>query len=113
MRWSAAGKDIKVVAAFAHLGPADHGHYQAILKVGHESRPDSAPALWLHCDDNRAPRPCWSLPPEFAAGVTCFWLCRCEQLDLYDMRTAPHSIAVPTAHGDGLDQAMLAMLDTV
>ena len=103
----------QVVAAFAHLGTEDHGHYQAILKVGHESAPGSTPALWLHCDDNRAPKPCWHLPPEFSAGVTCFWLCRCEQLDLYDMRTAPHSAAEPTHNGEGLNHAMLALLDTV
>ena len=47
----------QVVAAFAHLGDSNQGHYQALLKVGHEAAPGEAPALWLHCDDNRAPQP--------------------------------------------------------
>ena len=76
----------QVVAATAHLGSSDAGHYQCILKTGHEARANQEPALWLHCDDNRTPQPCWYLPPEFAAGVTCFWLCKCDSLDLHDMR---------------------------
>jgi hypothetical protein len=103
----------QVVAAFAHLGDSSQGHYQALLKVGHEAAPGEEPALWLHCDDNRAPQPCWHMPKEFAACVTCFWLCRCDQLDLHDMRVIPDMPVWQSRTDDEIDHAMLAMLNTV
>lgn len=101
-----------VVAAFAHQGDADRGHYQAVLNVDHPGAPGEEPALWLHCDDNRQPQPYWHLPPEFAANVTCFWLCRCDRLELHDMRWTPDMPRLTTRTEEELDQAMLALLRT-
>lgn len=104
----------QVVAASAHLGSSDAGHYQCILRVGHEARADQDPALWLHCDDNRQPKPCWYLPPEFAAGVTCFWLCKCDSLELHDMRDSPCPVAGSEQRCDASDhQDMLTMLNSL
>ena len=104
----------QVVAAFAHSGDASSGHYQALLRVGNEALPHQTPALWLHCDDNRAPRPCWHMPPEFASEVTCFWLCRCEQLELHNMRLpCPDMLNTAPAAADVTTQAMMTMLHSL
>ena len=101
----------QVVAAFTHSGDAWSGHYQALLRVGNEALPHQQPALWLHCDDNRAQRPCWHMPPDFAAEVTCFWLCRCESLELHDMRILTDDMQhTPARPMDATDHSMMTML---
>ena len=73
----------QMIAAFAHLGDATAGHYQALLRLHHSSRQAGEPVFWLHCDDGRSPTPCAVFPPAFEAGITCVWLCRCQQLHLF------------------------------
>lgn len=102
----------QVMAAFAHLGSTESGHYNCILRVDDQNSPDREPALWIHCDDNRAPVPYWYLPEEFAANVTCFWLCKCEVLDHHDMRQDPPALPVPTSTQRPVaDHAVLEMLN--
>jgi hypothetical protein len=100
----------QVMAAISHTGDPNQGHYQALLRVGHAALPGQAPALWLHCDDNRAPQPCWHMPPDFARQVTCFWLCRCEILDHHDMRIMHDLNDTETPADETLDQAMMELL---
>ena len=71
VRW----EPYQLVAAFAHLGGAHGGHYQALLKTFPETSDIACPSMWLFCDDNRTPTRCWSIPPQFEEGVTCMWLC--------------------------------------
>ena len=86
----------------------------AYLKTGHEARDNQEPALWLHCDDNRPPRPCWYLPPEFAAGVTSFWLCKCDSLELHDMRDDPSpGVGRTLTIGASDHHALLTMLNSL
>ena len=93
-----------VVACISHQGDADHGHYQCMLRTHPEVSNLADPAMWMSCDDNRAPIRCLQLPNEFSKGLTCLWLCRTDQLELHHLPAQP---APP-------DQAMdlLALLAT-
>lgn len=104
----------QVVAAFAHTGDACRGHYQALLRVSTEALTAHAPVRWLHCDDNRTPRPCLHLPPDFASNATCFWICRQGSIDLHDMRLPCLDGHPMHEHGsDNQTQAMLTLLQTL
>lgn len=100
----------QVIAMISHTGDQSGGHYQALLKVGPESLPGQPPYLWLHCDDNRAPQPCWHVPPRVAENATCFWLCRCEVGDYHDMRIQTDSHPHQARSDQMLDQAMMTFL---
>ena len=73
----------QMTAAFAHQGDAATGHYQALLRTQPSVRHHNADTFWLHCDDDRPPRPCSMLPNQFQEGVTCIWLCRQDAIDLH------------------------------
>ena len=45
-----------VVACIAHQGDAQQGHYQCMLRTYPEVSDLAAPAIWMLCDDGRAPR---------------------------------------------------------
>ena len=94
----------QVIAAFAHFGGADHGHYQALLKTFPEVADMSAPTMWLYCDDNRPPERRWTLPEDFEKGITCFWLCKTSKLELHVLPPAAPTSADPT------EAAVLSML---
>ena len=79
----------QVIAAFAHLGDSRRGHYQAILRTFPDMHDLAAPTTWLFCDDRQIPTRCWTFPPMFEEGVTCFWLCKATALDLYQLPTHP------------------------
>eukprot|EP00435_Cladocopium_sp_Y103_P003027 s2221_g1.t1 len=78
--------DFHVIAATAHFGDTVQGHYQSLLSIANPRNTAMEPFLWLHTDDNRAPRPIWQEPPEFLAAVTLIWLCRetCIEVHEYD-----------------------------
>ena len=101
----------RMLAAFAHLGGPDSGHYQALLRLHHASRFAGEPVFWLHCDDCRSPRPCAAIPPNFEQGITSIWLCCCDCSDLFCLEDG-HALraSVPDAHSSG--DALLAMLAT-
>jgi len=107
VRW----EPYQLVAAFAHLGGAHGGHYQALLKTFPETTDIACPSMWLFCDDNRLPTRCWSIPPQFEEGVTCMWLCKCSQVELHHLPAAP----VPTevmqpSHPAATDNALVRLL---
>ena len=102
----------QVVAASAHLGDERGGHYQSILSVAPEALPHQQPAGWLHCDDHRAPRACWTPPKDFDRAVTLFWLCKCDGLMLHDMRfPSPELHPLQPSQPSGLTRAMLDMMN--
>ena len=74
----------QAVAAFAHYGGANSGHYQALLRTDQANRGIYAGASWLDCDDGRAARPCTHVPSGFHEGVTCIWLTRADCIELHD-----------------------------
>ena len=55
-----------IVACIAHQGDAQHGHYQCMLRTYPEVSDLAAPAVWMSCDDGRAPQKCLTLPEHFA-----------------------------------------------
>ena len=72
-------QDFQTVAAVAHLGQDQAGHYRSILRTAHGPR-SSQPARFLITDDNRPT--VWSdtVPSWFASNITCIWLCACLYL---------------------------------
>ena len=100
VRW----EPYQLVAAFAHIGEAQGGHYQALLKTFPETTDLANPTMWLFCDDGREPQPRWTIPPQFEEGVTCFWLCRCNQVELHRL---PSQVLVRQTT---TDEALIAML---
>ncbi|CAL1146434.1 unnamed protein product [Cladocopium goreaui] len=100
VRW----EPYQLVAAFAHIGEAQGGHYQALLKTFPETTDLANPTMWLFCDDGREPQPRWTIPPQFEEGVTCFWLCRCNQVELHRL---PSQVPVRQTT---TDEALIALL---
>ena len=74
-----------VVAVVAHLGDTQGGHYQTMLRTYPEVSNLAAPSMWMFCDDNRLPERCWNFPTNFSHGVTGFWLCRTDSLEMHLM----------------------------
>ena len=95
------------VAAMIHLGHANGGHYQALLKCLTADRDHLLPH-WLHCDDLRLPRLCDSVPHGGAEGVTFLWLCKLAALDLHQVPFLPDP-SETTAATD-CESAILALL---
>ena len=97
----------QLLAAFAHHGGVNSGHYQAILRTFPNLTDLAAPASWLFCDDNRTPERCWSFPDRFEEGVTCFWLGRSHRIELSEL---PEDSTMPAEDAD--EAAILALLRT-
>ena len=62
------------------------------------------PAMWMSCDDDRAPIRCLHPSQEFSKGLTCLWLCRADRMELH------HLPAQPSTPDPELD--LLALLAT-
>jgi len=45
-----------VIACIAHLGGAQNGHYQAILRTYPEVSDLASPSMWMLCDDGHSPQ---------------------------------------------------------
>ena len=91
-----------VVACIAHQGDSQRGHYQCMLRTFPEVSDVAAPAIWMSCDDGRAPQKCLLLPDHFTRGLTCLWLCRTDKVELHHLP--------PVCMPD--DTAILALLAT-
>ena len=91
-----------VVACIAHQGDSQSGHYQCMLRTFPEVSDVAAPAIWMSCDDGRAPQKCLLLPDHFTRGLTCLWLCRTDKVELHHLP--------PVSMPD--DTAILALLAT-
>ena len=74
-----------IVAVVAHLGGSHGGHYQAMLRTYPEVSDLTAPSMWMFCDDCRLPQRCWTFPINFSQGITGFWLCRTDALEMHLM----------------------------
>ena len=74
-----------IVAVTAHLGHANGGHYQTMLRTYPEVSDLAAPSMWMHCDDCRVPMRCWEFPDNFSQGITGIWLCRTDALEMHLM----------------------------
>lgn len=94
----------QMTAAFAHQGDAATGHYQALLRTQPSIRHHNADTYWLHCDDDRPPRPSTMLPNQFQEGVTCIWLCRQDVIDLHAWEE--DLLATPPGHAQNPDQLL-------
>ena len=94
----------QMTAAFAHQGDAATGHYQALLRTQPSIRHPDADTYWLHCDDDRPPRPCRMLPHQFQEGVTCIWLCRQDIIDLHAWEE--DLLTTPPGHAQNQDQLL-------
>ncbi|CAL1166069.1 unnamed protein product, partial [Cladocopium goreaui] len=94
----------QMTAAFAHQGDAATGHYQALLRTQPSIRHPDADTYWLHCDDDRPPRPCRMLPHQFQEGVTCIWLCRQDLIDLHAWEE--DLLTTPPGHAQNQDQLL-------
>lgn len=100
VRW----EPYQVIAAFAHTGDVNGGHYQALLKTFPETTDLASPTMWLFCDDGREPQRRWDIPPLFEEGVTCIWLCRCNQVELHRLPSQVLPVQAPT------NEALTALL---
>ena len=97
----------QIVAAFAHIGGIQSGHYQALLKTYPETSDLASPSMWLFCDDGTIPQRCLQIPKQFEEGVTCVWLCRSDQVDLHQLVPI-----APVAQEDAI-LAMMSSMPTV
>ena len=72
------------VAAAAHQGIDQAGHYQALLKI-QPTVLAAHPAKWLLTQDGLAPQACWDIPAGFSENMTVIWLIRadCLQVPFY------------------------------
>lgn len=82
-----------IVAVTAHLGDQKGGHYQTMLRTYPEVSDLAAPSMWMFCDDCRLPTRTWLFPDNFSQGITGFWLCRTDKLEMHLMEQ-PHTPAV-------------------
>ena len=106
--------DFQWIAAIAHLGHDNSGHYQALLKVMPDNRDVDMPVGCLLTDDEAAPATLWSEPTWFQKQVTCLRLCSCEHLDLLQLPlpegiTPFQSRVHDLAHGSITPAAVLHM----
>ena len=74
-----------IVAVVAHLGGSNGGHYQTMLRTYPEVSDLAAPSMWMFCDDCRLPTRCWTFPRNFSQGITGFWLCKTDALEMHLM----------------------------
>ena len=79
-----------IVAVTAHLGDQKGGHYQTMLRTYPEVSDLAAPSMWMFCDDCRLPTRTWLFPDNFSQGITGFWLCRTDKLEMHLMEQ-PHT----------------------
>ena len=71
-----------LIAAAAHLGRDEEGHYQAILKIQPMVTENSCPAKWLLTQDNLRPRPIWRVPEAIMQNMNIAWLVRSDCMQL-------------------------------
>lgn len=94
-----------VIACIAHMGGAQNGHYQAILRTYPEVSDLASPSMWMLCDDGHSPQRILNIPEIFAQGITCLWMCQTSKADFH--RLAPGRATTGIADSD-----LLALLAT-
>ncbi|CAL1152943.1 unnamed protein product [Cladocopium goreaui] len=93
-----------VIACIAHLGGAQNGHYQAILRTYPEVSDLASPSMWMLCDDGHSPKRILNIPEIFAQGITCLWMCQTNKADLHRLMPG----RTPTGIADSDLLALLA-----
>ena len=94
-----------IIACIAHLGTAQNGHYQTLLRTFPEVSNVADPTLWMLCDDGRTPQRTLTVPTRFAQGITCMWLCRADRVEV-------HKLAPATTDQVTSDADLLTLLAT-
>ena len=75
-----------LIAATAHLGTDQQGHYQAILKTRPMVLQNGNPMHWLITDDGQRAHPTWMVPDWFRSCANVFWLLRADCVHLHTYR---------------------------
>ena len=75
-----------LVAATAHLGMDQQGHYQALLKTRPTVLHNGSPMHWLLANDGRPAQPTWLAPDWFRSSANVFWLLRADCVHLHTYR---------------------------
>jgi len=78
-----------VLAATAHMGVDQGGHFQAILKTRPAVQVTGGPMHWLITNDGIAATPTWQVPDRFSSCATVFWLVRADCVNLHTYRPLP------------------------
>ena len=79
-------KAYHVVSQIAHLGRDNAGHCRAILHIA-PTQQEGRTILALLTEDWTKAESISRIPYWFSSNVTCLWLCRDDQLDLYQPST--------------------------
>ena len=81
-----------VIAATAHMGVDQGGHFQAILKTRPAVQVTGGPMHWLITNDGIAAKPTWQVPDWFSSCATVFWLLRADCVNLHTYQPLPQTL---------------------
>lgn len=76
-----------LTAALIHVVTANHGHYQALLRLGNQD--GSGGSHWYITDDDRPMRRMDTWPAWIPASLTLLWMCRTDLVSLPDQAPQP------------------------
>ena len=96
-----------VVAQIAHMGLDNMGHCRSLLMTAPTARREGHVTA-LITDDWTAPERLPQAPNWFQRNVTCMWMCRSDQLDMYQVPDAEQlrDVASPSDPGPTLEDLM-------
>ena len=83
-----------VVAQVAHMGQDNAGHCRSMLITAPTTHGQDR-TLALLTEDWVFPTRICKAPYWFSRNVTCLWLCRCDQLNLYTVPPDPITASAP------------------
>jgi hypothetical protein len=86
-----------LVAATAHLGADQQGHFQVILKTRPAVLQDGHPMHWLITNDGQRAQPTWMAPDWFRSCANVFWLLRADCVHLHTYRPLADEDPLPEA----------------
>ena len=90
------------VAAMAHFGNSESGHYRALMRIQPCVHAQNA-AEWLLTDDNPCPQTHWHVPLWFSQNITFIWLIRADVAVFHTFQGSTHNA----------EQALLDLLPPV
>ena len=94
------------VAAAAHMGIDEAGHYQAFLKISPALESNAKPVQWLVTDDHVQPAACWRLPMRLCQNLTVAWFVRTDCLFLPRILQQPSTMDEPNAKVEDMTQLL-------
>ena len=101
-------KPYHVVSQIAHLGQDNAGHCRTILHTSPAQQNGRIVQALLTEDWTRAER-ISRIPYWFSSNVTCMWLCRADQLDLYQFSSDTTNQAISSATPSSCPQSVLSL----